>query len=258
MSNTIHPAAQHGFSSAAALYQQVRPNYPQAIVTWLQQDVQLASDAKVMDLGAGTGKFIDYLSQVSPQILAVEPVSAMLDQLRQQHPQVETLQAQSDALTQLPAQQFDAVLCAQSFHWFATLDSLKSIHHVLKAGAALCLIWNQRDERVDWVKALAALLAQYEADTPRFHNDAWLQVFEQQALFQHVELQRFEHQQQGRVEDVVSKRLLSTSFIAAMPEAQQHALKAQFEQIVLEYTGKGPQDQIVFPYVTYAFHYRKI
>lgn len=258
MSNTVHPAAQQGFSAAAALYQQVRPNYPQAIIHWLQQDLQLGSAAKVIDLGAGTGKFLDYLSQVSMQILAVEPVSAMLEQLSQQHPQVDTLQAQSDQLTQLPAQQFDAVLCAQSFHWFATPESLQSIHHVLKPGAALGLVWNQRDESVPWVKALADLLAEYETDTPRFHNDAWTQVFEQQDLFQFVAVQHFKHQHQGRVEDVVSKRLLSTSFIAAMPEAEQLALKHQFEQIVAQHTGKGPQDQIVFPYVTYAFHYRKI
>ncbi len=258
MSNTIHPAAQHGFSSAAALYQHVRPSYPQAIVTWLQQDLHLSTDAKIIDLGAGTGKFLDSLSQVSKHILAVEPVAAMLEQLRQQHPQVDTLQAQSDALTQLPAQQFDAVVCAQSFHWFATRESLAAIHHVLKQDGALCLIWNQRDERVDWVKALADFIAEYEADTPRFHNQAWAQVFEQQQMFDYVELKQFEQHHAGTVEDVVSKRLLSTSFIAAMPEPAQQALKAQFEQIVRQHTGKGPQDQIVFPYVTYAFHYRKI
>ena len=57
---------------------------------------------------------------------------------------------------------------------------------------------------------------------------------------------------------MVSNRLLSTSFIAAMPTEQQQALKLQFEQIVQDYTGKSAQDEIEFPYVTYAYHFKKL
>jgi hypothetical protein len=61
----------------------------------------------------------------------------------------------------------------------------------------------------------------------------------------------------GTVEQVVSKRLLSTSFIAAMPTEQQQRLKARFEQIVFDFTGLSTQDQIDFPYTTFAYHFRK-
>lgn len=56
----------------------------------------------------------------------------------------------------------------------------------------------------------------------------------------------------------MSKRLLSTSFIAAMSAHEQQQLKAEFEQIVLEYTGKHPQDEIAFPYVTYAYDFKTL
>ena len=61
----------------------------------------------------------------------------------------------------------------------------------------------------------------------------------------------------GTVEQVVSKRLLSTSFIAAMPTEQQQQLKTQFEQLVLEYTNKYAQDEIEFPYCTHLYVYQK-
>ncbi len=41
MTQSLHPAAQKGFSSAAELYQQVRPNYPAEIVSWLQERLQI-------------------------------------------------------------------------------------------------------------------------------------------------------------------------------------------------------------------------
>lgn len=257
MVDIIHPAAQKGFHVAAALYQQVRPNYPQEIVQWLQQDLGLDATSQLLDLGAGTGKFLDSLSQVSSHVFAVEPVAAMLEQLKLKHPHVQAHQATTEQLP-LPTMSMDAVLCAQSFHWFANQDSLKAIHQVLKVQASLGLVWNQRDETVSWVKALADLLAGYEADTPRFHSHQWKQVLQDQHLFQFIDLKTFAHSQRGRVEDVVSKRLLSTSFVAAMSTEQQQQLKQQFEDIVFQHTGLSADDQIEFPYLTYAYHYRKI
>ena len=257
MTQSLHPAAQHGFSAAAELYQHVRPSYPQAIVGWLKNELHLDADAQAIDLGAGTGKFLDYLLQATPHVIAVEPIAEMLEQLKIVHPEVQTQQASSDQIA-LNDQTIDAILCAQSFHWFANLETLQEMHRLLKPNGHLGLVWNQRDEQVDWVKALADFLKDYEADTPRFHSLQWQQVFQQQSLFRLEKTNVFSQQQVGRVEDVVSRRLLSTSFIAAMPKAEQLQLKRQFEAIVYRYTGKQPHDEISFPYVTYAYHLVKI
>ncbi|UXI51178.1 hypothetical protein N5980_13855 [Acinetobacter variabilis] len=63
--------------------------------------------------------------------------------------------------------------------------------------------------------------------------------------------------QYGPVEQVVSKRLLSTSFIAALQKEQQQQLKQQFEQIIKNYTDKGAEDMINFPYITYVYVFKK-
>ena len=257
MTQSLHPAAQKGFSSAAELYQQARPNYPQDLVKWLKQDLALHADSTVVDLGAGTGKFLPYLKQVTPHIIAIEPVTEMLEQLKIVHPDVQVRQAKSDQIP-LNSASVDAVLCAQSFHWFANIETLNEIHQILKPNGHLGLVWNQRNEDVDWVKALTDVLLPIEGDTPRYHSGQWKQVFENQFLFQLESTQVFSQVQTGTVENVVSNRLLSTSFIASMPEQEQLKLKQQFEQIVLEYTGKRPQDEIDFPYVTYAYNFKKL
>lgn len=257
MTDSIHPSAKQGFSTAAELYQQVRPNYPEQIVPYLKSHLNLSEHAHLVDLGAGTGKFLPYLKTISANITAIEPVSEMLTQLKKAHPDVHQIQAQSDAI-QLTDQSVDAVFCAQSFHWFANLESIQDIHRVLKKDGVLILIWNQRDIHVDWVNALAEVIVPYEQDTPRFHSGAWSKVFEQQSLFGKVDETTFAFQHTGTVEQVVSKRLLSTSFIAAMPHLQQQQLKQQFEQIVADYTDKQPQDLIDFPYQTHLYIYRKL
>lgn len=256
MTQSLHPAAQKGFSLGAELYQQVRPSYPQEIAFWLQDRLKIGETSTVVDLGSGTGKFLPYLNQTQANVIAVEPVAAMLQQLQQAHPQVESVQAFSQ---QLPFSfaSIDAVICAQSFHWFANIETLTEIHRVLKPAGQLGLIWNQRDTNVNWVKALADEIAPLEGDTPRYHSEQWKKVFEQQTLFKLIELNTFQLLHHGTVEQVVSKRLLSTSFIAAMSKIEQQCLKAKFEQIIFDFTGLTAQDQIDFPYTTYAYQFQK-
>ena len=257
MTQSLHPSAQKGFSLGAELYQQVRPNYPQEIVVWLQDRLKIGESSTVIDLGSGTGKFLPYLIQTGAKVLAVEPVNEMLKQLQQSYPDIESFQSSADSLPFKNAS-IDRVICAKSFHWFANQLSLSDIHRVLKRSGHLGLIWNQRDINVDWVQALADEIAPFEGDTPRYHSGRWKEVFDDQDLFKLNSLQTFQLIHSGTVEQVVSKRLLSTSFIAAMPYPKQQQFKAKFEQIVFDFTGRSPQDQIDFPYITYAYHFQKI
>ena len=177
MTQSLHPAAQKGFSSAAELYQQVRPDYPQDIVSWLQDQLRLCEKSHVIDLGSGTGKFLPYLQQITSHITAIEPVQEMLAQLQAIYPKIQTLQASSEHLP-VTTNSMDAVICAQSFHWFANLETLQQIHQALKPSGHLALIWNQRDINIDWVKALADLIEPLEGNTPRYHSGKWKNVFQ--------------------------------------------------------------------------------
>lgn len=257
MNKDIHPTAQQGFSQVANLYQQVRPDYPEALVGWMRNDLFLDQETHVVDLGAGTGKFLPYLQQVTPNITAIEPVGEMLEELKIKFPNIHTIQASSQDLP-LADQSIEAIFCAQAFHWFSDAKTLSEAHRVLKNGGHFGLIWNQRDLNVDWVQALADIISPFEGDTPRYHSGDWKKVFEKQNLFRLQSVKVFSFLHQGTVENVVSKRLLSTSFIAMLPSEQQLVLKQQFEQVILEYLGKSPKDHIEFPYITYAYQFKRL
>ncbi|UXI51177.1 class I SAM-dependent methyltransferase [Acinetobacter variabilis] len=134
MTQSLHPAAQQGFSAAAELYQQVRPDYPADLSPWLAETLSLPVDANLVDLGTGTGKFIPYLRPLSSHITAIDPVPEMLAQLKLAHPDIHTLEGMSHQLP-LPDHSVNAVFCAQSFHWFANLETLKELDRVLKPQA---------------------------------------------------------------------------------------------------------------------------
>lgn len=257
MTQSLHPTAQKGFSLAAELYQKVRPDYPENITYWLQNHLNITQNCTIIDLGSGTGKFLPYLQPLTSHLITVEPISAMLAQLKQRYPDIQAEQAYSDQLP-FPHQFANVITCAQSFHWFANIETLQELHRVLKEDGFLILIWNQRDISINWVNAIAHVLEPFEADTPRFHSQTWKHVFQHQNLFKLLHETSFINQHHGSVEQVVLNRLLSTSFIAAMPEAKQLEFKQKFEEIVRDYTQKTAQDEMSFPYITYVYVFQKI
>jgi SAM-dependent methyltransferase len=61
---------------------------------------------------------------------------------------------------ELPDGAVDAITCATAFHWFDGERSLAEFHRVLVPGGGLALLWNTRDESVEWVRDLHSVLAE--------------------------------------------------------------------------------------------------
>lgn len=78
-------AAQSGFQSASK-YDAHRPSYPSAAVTKFLDALHLtdAQGAKIVEVGAGTGKFTELLvaRPEKYEIVAVDPHKGMLEELK--------------------------------------------------------------------------------------------------------------------------------------------------------------------------------
>src|SRR5213080_4071365 len=102
------------FGAAATAYAEHRPDYAQAAVRWA---LEPAPGPRVLDLGAGTGKLTATLSALGAEVIAVEPDSAMLSELRHALPTVRALPGSAEAVP-LPDASVDAVLAGHALHWF--------------------------------------------------------------------------------------------------------------------------------------------
>jgi SAM-dependent methyltransferase len=105
----IHAAARQGFSSEARTYACGRPEYPPVLLDWLATEVGARPGKQGVDLGAGPGKFTRSLARTAADVVAVEPVDAMLVELSQALPAVRVLAGQAEDIP-LPSASVDAVL----------------------------------------------------------------------------------------------------------------------------------------------------
>jgi len=250
-SSPIHHAAADGYAISTNLYARGRPDYPEEIIGWLRDDLALRSGQIVIDLGAGSGKFIQYLLRTNASVVAVEPVPQMLEKLTETWPNVTRYLGTAEALP-LVDESVDAVVCAQAFHWFANETALKEIHRVLKPGGRLALIWNVRDASSEWVQKLNAIFDRYEGDTPRYANRTWAQVFPFSG-FGPMRATQFRHGHTGAANDVIINRVLSTSFIAELPVELKSKIVAEVRALIDTTPELTGHDIVTMPYVTIAY-----
>src|SRR5206468_5873660 len=120
-------------------------------------ELGLGPDAKVLDLGAGTGKLTRALVPRFARVIAVEPDDAMLAVLQEVVPEAEGLAGRGDAIP-LGDEEMDAVFTAEAFHWFASDESVAEIVRVLRPHGALVILWNIPVEFADMGEEAEALI----------------------------------------------------------------------------------------------------
>jgi SAM-dependent methyltransferase len=146
------------FGSAAATYEAGRPRYPSDAVAWMLEPARRAGHVlRVADVGAGTGKLTRALVELGAETVAVDPDAAMLENLRANVAGVPTFVGTAEQLP-LSDASVDAVVLGQAWHWVDPDVASREVARVLRPGGVIGLVWNIRDERVEWVRRLTEVM----------------------------------------------------------------------------------------------------
>lgn len=240
----VHPVAATGFNRGATAYERGRPSYPASAVEWLIDRTGLTERSLVVDLAAGTGKLTRLLMPTGARVIAVEPAEGMARVLRRQTAGAEVLQAAAEAIP-LPSGRADVVTVAQALHWFDLPRALSEIHRILGFEGWLALVWNRRLLEAPIHQAIAAIIDPHRGSTPSHHKDeTWRPALEASPLFQLVDQRSFPHTQ-PLDEDGLVDRVLSTSFIAALPQQE----RGRVEQAIRD-LARHADDHVNLPYST--------
>jgi len=254
----VHRSAAIGFDRAADVYERARPGYPDAAVDRLVD--HLHADGLVVDLAAGTGKMTRALVARGLHVVAVEPVEGMRKKLVAALPDVRALDGTAEAM---PLDDGDAaaVVVAQAFHWFRHSEAIEEIHRVLRPAGRLGIVWNVRDERVDWVARITDIISPYEGEggvqIPRFRHGKWRRALEDTPRFIAAGEETLAHAEPMTVDRLV-ERVESTSFIAALADDERAQVDAQVRALAAEHPDLTGRETFEFPYVTEVYVYEAV
>jgi ubiquinone/menaquinone biosynthesis C-methylase UbiE len=234
------------YDSSAAAYDRGRPGYPAEAINAIVNKFQMDDCSTVVDLGAGTGKFTRTLLSTDARVLAVEPVQGMRAELRLRSPGIGVVAGLAEAIP-LANGSADVVTVAQAFHWFDPKKAVAEIHRILRPEGGVALIWNRRDMGQQVQRLIHDIVLPYRGDTSSQDESYWKSFFNLGVFFTPLTEQSFRHRQIATIEGLID-RILSFSYIAALPHDKQAAVSAQLDSLKKNLPEVFPLD-----YITYLF-----
>lgn len=131
------------FGEVAELYDESRPAYPAALIADLLTG--LPAGARVLEVGAGTGKATTMVAAHGVRVLAIEPSPGMAEVLRRNCAQFDEVEiVQSDFEHWRPAgEAFPLLYCAQAWHWIDPEIRYERAAAAISGGGRLAVFWNR-------------------------------------------------------------------------------------------------------------------
>jgi SAM-dependent methyltransferase len=246
-----HPAVR-GFDRAADAYERARPGYPAEAVRFLGRALGLRRGRTVVELGSGTGKFTRALAPLGAARVAVEPTAGMRAVFERTVPDVPLLDGTAEAIPLFDGFA-DAVVAAQAFHWFRPWPAVREIARVLRPGGGVGLVWNTRDESVDWSRRMSEIFDRYGWATPRTKHRRWRSAFDDvRSPFLPIRQRTFRHFQSGSPAMFVD-RVLSVSVIAVQPPAERRRIAEEFREVLRRDPLTRGRRTLTLPYRTEVY-----
>lgn len=152
------------FDEAAELYQNARPDYPDALFDRLIGVTGLRPGDDVLEVGAGPGKATLPLARRGLRITALEPGPALAEQARTNlagYP-VDVVETRFEDWMASPGE-FAAVVAATSWHWVDPRQRYQRAARALRAGGHLAVWGAQHVFPVDGDSFFADLQEVYDA-----------------------------------------------------------------------------------------------
>jgi SAM-dependent methyltransferase len=137
------------FNSAATAYDAVRPSYPPGLVRRIVAKANLHPEAKILEIGAGTGKASVLFAKRGYPMLCLEPGIQMGDLARKNLAPYPLARVETTTFEEWPVQKnaFDLAISAQAFHWIDKEIGVPKVAHALKPGGWLAVFWNLPSDR---------------------------------------------------------------------------------------------------------------
>lgn len=230
MSPAVHGTAARGFGGAAAAYDRGRPDYPDPAIDLVTELLRGAPAGPLLDVAAGTGILTAALVRRGLTLVAVEPVASMRRRLAANAPSVPAMGAVAE---HLPVRDgtVGAIAVAQAYHWFDARAATDEAARVMCARAPLIVVFNVRDPQDPVHAALDAIWEPYRRATPTHRDGSWRTAFDDHPAFPRLELATVPHVQVVDADGLVD-RVISVSFIAALPDGERERVAARTRELV--------------------------
>jgi SAM-dependent methyltransferase len=246
------PNATQRFSDRVDNYIRYRPGYPIEILDLLRERCGLAPQARIADIGFGTGIFTRMLLENGNTVFGIEPNQEMREagaRLLSGFPDFRGSGGTAENTT-LENQSVEFITAAQAAHWFDREPARREFLRILKPGGWLVLLWNERlTEGTPFLVEYERLLLEFGTDHAEVRHERTTDLIKEFFAPSSHELATFPTQQ---VFDLagLEGRVFSSSYIPGPGDPRSRPLRAALCTL---FDRHQVNDTVAFDYATKVF-----
>lgn len=160
------------FEEKADIYNEVRPAYPEELVTDTLDLSGIPAGGRILEIGCGPGNATVQFAARGYAMLCIELGEKLATHARRNcrsFPQVTILNLAFEAW---PVQEkaFDLAIAADALHWIPPEIAYPKVAQALKPGGSAAFFWNVPiDPNTDWSRAIDEVYATRASDVPNPH-----------------------------------------------------------------------------------------
>jgi protein-L-isoaspartate O-methyltransferase len=133
---------RESFDSVAAEYDRYRSLYPEEVIADVVTSARIGAGSRVLEIACGTGQLSGPIAALGVDLNCVELGPSLAAIARRNLAQWPNVVVENVAFEDwaVPAEPFDAVLCASAFHWLDPKVRIEKPAQALRAGGALVVV----------------------------------------------------------------------------------------------------------------------
>ena len=139
-----NPNLRTTFNTAATLYEDIRPGYPEELVQDVVYLSELNDRSRILEVGCGTGKATRSFAEHGCELICLDIGADLIAVAREKlkaFPNVSFVKAAFEEWK--PESKFDLIISATAFHWVDPKVRYLKVSEVLKSNGCLAVFSNQ-------------------------------------------------------------------------------------------------------------------
>ena len=251
------------YDQAAARYDRARPAYPEALFDDIQSFATLDENARILEVGCGSGQATLSLARRRWKIDCIELserlVELACDKLAR-FPHVRIANGDYDEM-ELPAAAYDLLVAATAFHWLDPATRFHKAQSALKPGGCIALFWHRpamSELSRDCLEALQSayrdhapsLAAQWQPPPPPDQMpDEFSAPIAESGCFQPALVKRYAYNLSYSADAYIDLLGTFSDHLALQPAARESLLAAIKERIIDACGGRVIREQVTTLYL---------
>lgn len=216
------------FDKSADYYDRFRPSYPEELINCIIGNTGVTTDARILEIGAGSGKATELFVKRGLNMYCIEPGESLVTAGQKKFSYTDRVKYCTSRFEDWKElkEHFDLAISAQAFHWVPKPIGFQKCASALKPDGFIGLFWNlylTHDEPIDYELAETGMFLLQSEEACETRIKSHIEEINTSSCFKEPVVYRFPWTQRYTTEEYVGFMKTGNQYLSSSESDRQAA-----------------------------------